>query len=89
MSIRRKLYKVYDTQKVYRSGTRKQAVKKDTIEYETYHSKFGSSMTVSVGLKMAEFETQKDPTIKYEFQVDETTNPKKQTYDVIIGNNLL
>ena len=62
---------------------------KDSIKYLTYGSSFKSSMTASVGFKMVEFESQKDNTIEYEFQVDETSDPKKQLYDVIIGNDLL
>ena len=62
---------------------------KDSIKYETYGSSFKSSMTASVVLKMVEFEKQKNNTVKYEFQVDETSDPDKQIYDVIIGNDLL
>lgn len=36
-----------------------------------------------------EFENQKNQTIEYKFQVDETSNPRKAQYDVIIGNDLL
>ena len=46
-------------------------------------------MTASVGFKMVEFEKQKNITVEYEFQVDETSDPNKQMYDVIIGNDLL
>ena len=46
-------------------------------------------MTASIGFKMVEFESQKNNTIEYEFQVDETLNPKKELYDVIIGSDLL
>ncbi|OEU07148.1 hypothetical protein FRACYDRAFT_251631 [Fragilariopsis cylindrus CCMP1102] len=63
--------------------------KENTIRYETYGSTFHSSMTASVGFKMIEFENQKNQTIEYKFQVDETSNPRKQQYDVIIGNDLL
>lgn len=63
--------------------------KEDTIQYETYGSKFISSMTASVGFKMIEFEEHKHQTIEYNFQVDETSDPDKQAYDVIIGNDLL
>ena len=38
---------------------------------------------------MVEFKTQQNQTIKNEFQVDETSNLKKQLCDVIIGNDLL
>ena len=62
--------------------------KEDTIQYETYGSKFTSSMTASVGIKMIEFEQHKHQTIKYKFQVDETLDPNKQAYYVIIGNDL-
>ena len=50
---------------------------KDSIKYLTYGSSFKSSMTASVGFKMVEFESQKNNTIKYEFQVDETSDPNK------------
>ncbi|OEU11608.1 hypothetical protein FRACYDRAFT_244725 [Fragilariopsis cylindrus CCMP1102] len=63
--------------------------KENTIKYETYGSVFHYSMTASVGFKMIEFENQKNQTIEYKFQVDETSNPRKQQYDVIIGNDLL
>ena len=46
-------------------------------------------MTASVGFKMVEFKKQKNITVEYEFQVDETLDPDKQMYDVIIGNDLL
>ena len=46
-------------------------------------------MTASVGFKMIEFEEHKHQTIEYNFQVDETSDPDKQAYDVIIGNDLL
>ena len=46
-------------------------------------------MTASVGFKMVEFESQSNNTIEYQFQVDETSDPDKQLYDVIIGNDLL
>ena len=46
-------------------------------------------MTASVGVKMVEFESQKNNTIEYKFQVDERSDPRKQLYDVIIGNDLL
>ena len=46
-------------------------------------------MTVSVGFKMVEFESQSNNTIEYQFQVDETSEPEKQFYDVIFGNDLL
>ena len=62
---------------------------KDSIKYETYGSSFKSSMTASVGFKMVEFKKQKNITVEYEFQVDETSDPDKQMYDVIIGNDLL
>ena len=62
---------------------------KDSICYETYGSSFKSSMTASVGFKMVEFGTQKNNTIEYEFQVDETSDPNSQLYDVIIGSDLL
>ena len=62
---------------------------KDSIKYLTYGSSFKSSMTTSVGFKMVKFESQSNNTIEYQFQVDETSNPDKQLYDVIIGNNLL
>ena len=39
-------------------------------------------MTASMGFKMVEFETQQTQTIKYEYQADEASNPKKQIYDV-------
>ena len=38
---------------------------------------------------MIEFEEHKHQTIEYNFQVDETSDPNKQAYDVIIGNDLL
>ena len=38
---------------------------------------------------MIEFEEHKHQTIEYNFQVDETSDPDKQAYDVIIGNDLL
>ena len=62
---------------------------KNSIKYETYGSSFKSSMTASVGFKMVEFEKQNNITIEYEFQVNETLDPDKQMYDVIIGNDLL
>ena len=62
---------------------------KNSIKYETYGSSFKSSMTPSVGFKMVEFEKQKNITVEYEFHVDETSDPDKQMYDVIIGNDLL
>ena len=62
---------------------------KDSIKYETYGSSFKSLMTASVGFKMIVFESQKNNTIEYEFQVDKTSDPKKQLYDGIIGNDLL
>ena len=62
---------------------------KDSIKYQTYGSSFTSSMTASVGFKMVEFESQKNNTIEYEFQVDKTLDPDKQLYDVIIRSNLL
>ena len=46
-------------------------------------------MTANVGFKMVEFENQKSNTIEYEFQVDKTSDPEKQLYEVIIGNDLL
>ena len=46
-------------------------------------------MTASMGFKMVEFDIQKNSTIKYEFQVDKTSDPRKQMYDVIIGNDSL
>ena len=46
-------------------------------------------MTASMGFKMVKFESQSNNTIEYQFQVDETSNPDKQLYDVIIGNDLL
>ena len=52
---------------------------KDSIRYQIYNSSFKSSMTASVGFKMVEFESQKNNIIKYEFQVDKTSNPDKQT----------
>ena len=52
---------------------------KNSIRYTTYDSSFKSSMTASVGFKMVEFESQKNNIIKYEFQVDKTSNPDKQT----------
>ena len=62
---------------------------KDSIKYLTYGSSFKLSMTASVGFKMVEFKSQKNNTIKYEFQVDETSDPNKQLCDVIVGNDLL
>ena len=62
---------------------------KDSIKYLTYGSRFKSSMTASVGFKTVEFESQSNNTIEYQFQVDKTSDPEKQLYDVIIGNNLL
>ena len=62
--------------------------KEETVEYETYGSKFKSSMTASVGFKMVEFQQHQNQTIEYEFQVDETRN-SQQHYDMIIGNDLL
>ena len=62
---------------------------KNSIKYETYGSSFKSSMTASVGFKMVEFEKQKNITVECEFQGDETLDPNKQMYDVIIGNDLL
>ena len=62
---------------------------KDSIKYETYDSSFKSSMIANMSFKMVEFKSQKNNTIEYEFQVDETSDPKKQLYDVIIGNDLL
>ena len=38
---------------------------------------------------MVEFESQNNSTMEYEFQVDKTSDPKKQLYNVIIGNDLL
>ena len=38
---------------------------------------------------MTEFESQKNNTIEYEFQVNDKSNPKSQLYDVIIVNDLL
>ena len=46
-------------------------------------------MIASVGFKMVEFKSQKNNTIEYKFQVDERSDPRKQLYDVIIGNDLL
>ena len=57
---------------------------KDSIKYLTYSSTFKSSMTAILGIKMAEFESQKNNTIKYKFQVDEILDPYKQLYDVIL-----
>ena len=62
---------------------------KDSIKYQAYGSTFKLLMTASVSFKMVVVETQKNNTIKYEFQVDETSDPNNQLYDVIIGNNLL
>ena len=62
---------------------------KDSIKYLIYCSSFKSSMTANVGFKMVEFESQSNNTIEYQFQVDKTSNPDKQLYDVIIGNDLL
>ena len=62
---------------------------KDSIKYLTYGSSLKSSMTVSVGFKMVEFESQLNNTIECHFQVDETSDPEKQLYDVVIGNDLL
>ena len=62
---------------------------KDSIKYLTYGITFKSSMTASVGFKMAEFESQNNNTIECEFQVDETSDLQKQLYNVIIGINLL
>ena len=71
---------------------KKQQIKlsdKDSIKYLTYDSSFKSSMTAIVGFKMVELESQKNNTIKYEFQVDKTSDLDKQLYDVIIRNDLL
>ena len=46
-------------------------------------------MTASMGYDMIEFKTQQNQTIEYLFQDNETSNPKKQIYNVIIGNDLL
>ena len=62
---------------------------KNSIQYTTYGSSFKSSMTASLGFKMVEFKSQSNNTIEYQFQVDKTSDPDKQLYDVIIGNNLL
>ena len=62
---------------------------KDSIKYLTYGSSFKSSMTASVGFKMVEFESQSNNTIEHQFQVDKTSDPEKQLYDVIIVNDLL
>ena len=62
---------------------------KDSIKYLTYGSRFKLSMTASVGFKMVEFKSQKKNTIEYEFLVDETSDPNKQIYSVIIKNDLL
>ena len=62
---------------------------KGSIKYQTYGSSFKSSMMASVGFKMVEFETQKNNTIEYELQVDETSDPNSQLYDVIVGSDLL
>lgn len=78
------MHQVYDTQK-----QQTKLLDKDSIKYKTYSSNFKSSMTASVGFKMMEFESQKNNTIEYEFQVDETLDLKKQLYGVIIRNNLL
>ena len=62
---------------------------KDSIKYLTYGSRFKSSTTASVGFKMVGFESQSNNTIGYQFQVDENSDPEKQLYDIIIGNDLL
>ena len=62
---------------------------KGSIKYQTYGSSFKSSMTASVDFKMVQFESQKNNTIEYEFQVDEKSDLDKQLYDVIIRNDLL
>ena len=62
---------------------------KDSIKYLTYGNSFKSSMAASVGFKMVEFESQSNNTFECEFQVDEISDPEKQLYDVIIGNDLL
>ena len=46
-------------------------------------------MTASVDFKMVEFKSQKNKSIEYEMQIDETSNPEKQLYNMIIGSNLL
>ena len=46
-------------------------------------------MTASVCFKMVEFESQSNNTIECQFQVDGTSDPEKQLYDVIIRNDLL
>ena len=38
---------------------------------------------------MMEFESQKNNTIEYEFQVDETSDLDRKLYDVITGNDFL
>ena len=62
---------------------------KNSIRYTTYGSSFKSSMTASVGFKMVESWSHSDKSIEYQFQVDKTSDPDKQLYDVIIGNDLL
>ena len=62
---------------------------KDSIKWLTYGSSFKSLLIASVGFKIMEFESQLNNTIEYEFQVDETSDPEKQLYNVIIGNDLL
>ena len=49
----------------------------NTIEYERYDSTFKLSMTASIDFKIVEFEQHKHQTVEFEFQVDETSNPKK------------
>ena len=58
---------------------------KDSIKYKTYGSSFKFSMTASVGFKMVEFKSQRNNTIKYEFQVDKTSIPNEQLCDIIIA----
>ena len=51
---------------------------KNSIKYETDGSSFKLSMIASMGFKMVKFKSQKNNTIEYKFQVDETSNPDKQ-----------
>ena len=83
------MYQDYDAQKVYRPKRRTKLSDKNSIKYETYGSSFKLSMTATAGFKIVEFESQKNTTIRYEFQVDKTLDPNKQLYDLIIGNDLL
>ena len=44
-------------------------------------------MIEKMGFKRVEFEQHKYQTVKFESQVNKTSNPEKQTLDVVISNN--